>query len=139
MKINGTIFSKPQQDQLKRGIGEELNKVVAMTKSKYIKHSYTTINDNTLSEIKNILQKAKNGKNIYAIVNNLYYQCGYLGDTPSIAGVSASIGGSGNVTGAVISIIRIKMPLKRTIITATDGQTTIVSDDVTAIDIFEEV
>lgn len=29
MKINGTIFSKPQQDQLKRGIGEELNKVVA--------------------------------------------------------------------------------------------------------------
>ena len=29
MKINGTIFSKPQQDQLKRGIGAELNKVVA--------------------------------------------------------------------------------------------------------------
>lgn len=29
MKINGTIFSKPQQDQLKRGIGTELDKVVA--------------------------------------------------------------------------------------------------------------
>lgn len=29
MKINGTIFSKPQQDQLKRGIGAELEKVVA--------------------------------------------------------------------------------------------------------------
>jgi len=29
MKINGTIFSKPQQDQLKRGIGAELDKVVA--------------------------------------------------------------------------------------------------------------
>ena len=29
MKINGTIFSKPQQDQLKRGIGTELGKVVA--------------------------------------------------------------------------------------------------------------
>lgn len=29
MKINGTIFSKPQQDQLKRGIGVELDKVVA--------------------------------------------------------------------------------------------------------------
>lgn len=28
MKINGTIFSKPQQDQLKRGIGTELDKVV---------------------------------------------------------------------------------------------------------------
>lgn len=27
MKINGTIFSKPQQDQLKRGIGAELDKV----------------------------------------------------------------------------------------------------------------
>lgn len=93
MKINGTIFSKPQQDQLKRGIGAELEKVIAMTKSKYIKHSYTTFNDNTLSEIKNILQKAKNGKNIYAIVNNLYYQCGYLGDTPSIAAISAWIGG----------------------------------------------
>lgn len=26
MKINGTIFSKPQQDQLKRGIGAELDK-----------------------------------------------------------------------------------------------------------------
>lgn len=29
MKINGTIFSKPQRDQLKRGIGAELDKVVA--------------------------------------------------------------------------------------------------------------
>lgn len=29
MKINGTIFSKPQQDQLKRGIGAELDKVFA--------------------------------------------------------------------------------------------------------------
>lgn len=29
MKINGTIFSKPQQDQLKRGIGAKLDKVVA--------------------------------------------------------------------------------------------------------------
>lgn len=29
MKINGTIFSKPQQDQLKRGIGAELGKVSA--------------------------------------------------------------------------------------------------------------
>lgn len=29
MKINGTIFSKPQQDQLKRGIGAELDKVIA--------------------------------------------------------------------------------------------------------------
>lgn len=29
MKINGTIFSKPQQDQLKRAIGAELDKVVA--------------------------------------------------------------------------------------------------------------
>lgn len=29
MKLNGTIFSKPQQDQLKRGIGAELDKVVA--------------------------------------------------------------------------------------------------------------
>ena len=29
MKINGTIFSKPQQDQLKRGIGAELEKVAA--------------------------------------------------------------------------------------------------------------
>ena len=29
MEINGTIFSKPQQDQLKRGIGTELDKVVA--------------------------------------------------------------------------------------------------------------
>ena len=29
MKINGTIFSKPQQDQLKRGIGTELDKIVA--------------------------------------------------------------------------------------------------------------
>lgn len=29
MKINGTIFSKPQQGQLKRGIGAELDKVVA--------------------------------------------------------------------------------------------------------------
>lgn len=28
MKINGTIFSKPHQDQLKRGIGTELDKVV---------------------------------------------------------------------------------------------------------------
>lgn len=27
MKINGTIFSKPQQEQLKRGIGAELDKV----------------------------------------------------------------------------------------------------------------
>ena len=27
MKINGTIFSKPQQDQLKRGIGAELGKI----------------------------------------------------------------------------------------------------------------
>lgn len=29
MKINGTIFSKPQQDQLKRGIGAELGKLSA--------------------------------------------------------------------------------------------------------------
>lgn len=29
MKINATIFSKPQQDQLKRGIGAELDKVAA--------------------------------------------------------------------------------------------------------------
>ena len=29
MKINGTIFSKPQQDQLKRGIGAELDKIAA--------------------------------------------------------------------------------------------------------------
>lgn len=29
MKINGTIFSKPQQDQLKRRICTELDKVVA--------------------------------------------------------------------------------------------------------------
>lgn len=29
MKINGTIFSKPQQDQLRRAIGAELDKVVA--------------------------------------------------------------------------------------------------------------
>lgn len=29
MKLNGTIFSKPQQDQLKRGIGAELGKVAA--------------------------------------------------------------------------------------------------------------
>lgn len=29
MKLNGTIFSKPQQDQLRRGIGAELDKVVA--------------------------------------------------------------------------------------------------------------
>lgn len=29
MKINGTIFSKPQQDQLKRGIGAELEKIAA--------------------------------------------------------------------------------------------------------------
>lgn len=29
MKNNGTIFSKPQQDQLKRGIGAELNKIAA--------------------------------------------------------------------------------------------------------------
>ena len=191
MKINGTIFSKPQQDQLKRGIGAELDKIAAkiddvlnymgdwvsgteyhendvvtyngnlyevvqsgtsnttpdaspsmykaMTETKYIKHSYTTFNDNTISEIKNILQKAKNGKNVFAIFNNLYYQCGYLGETPSIAGVSASIGGSGNVNGAVISIIRVKAPLKRTVITVAETQTTIISEDVTAIDILEEV
>lgn len=29
MEINGTIFSKPQRDQLERGIGAELDKVVA--------------------------------------------------------------------------------------------------------------
>ena len=29
MKINGTIFSKPQRDQLERGIGAELGKVAA--------------------------------------------------------------------------------------------------------------
>lgn len=29
MKLNGTIFSSPQQDQLKRGIGAELGKIAA--------------------------------------------------------------------------------------------------------------
>lgn len=140
MKTNGTIFSKPQQDQLKRGIGAELEKVIAMTKSKYIKHSYTTFNDNTLNEIKNILQKAKNGKNIYAIADDIHYQCGYLGNIPTISAVSAALGTSNNVNGAIISIIRLNtVPLKKTIVTVSENQTTIVNVDVTSIDIFEEV
>ena len=40
MKINGTIFSKPQQDQLKRGIGAELDKIAAMAGTKYYSKTY---------------------------------------------------------------------------------------------------
>lgn len=43
MKFNGTIFSKPQQDQLKENIGNELEKAIEKT-SKYIPHEYTIAN-----------------------------------------------------------------------------------------------
>lgn len=135
MKINGTIFSKSQQDQLKRGIGAELDKVVAkvddidkrmlnymgdwasgneyhendvvtyngnlyevvqsgtsnttpdatpsmykaMTETKYIKHTYSNIGAQQITEIINIFKKVKNGKNVYAID-------GFTAYTPSLVG-----------------------------------------------------
>ena len=71
MKINGTIFSKPQQDQLKRGIGAELDKLAT---TKYIKHSYAAVTSVEIKEIINIIGKAKTGKNILLIWSSNIFQ-----------------------------------------------------------------
>lgn len=44
MKINGTIFSKPQQDQLKRAISAELDKVVTKVRPYNFNNSLTAYN-----------------------------------------------------------------------------------------------
>lgn len=69
MKINGTIFSKPQQDQLKRGIGAELDKIAAMAGTKYYSKTY----DNTATSLKNIVNDVINAlqkhKRVFCVVN----------------------------------------------------------------------
>lgn len=192
MKINGTIFSKPQQDQLKRGIGAELDKVVAkidgmlnyigdwangneyhendivtwardghlyevikahtsnatrvpsnteyykaMTETKYIKHTYSNIGAQQITEIINIFKKAKNGKNVYAIEGFTVY-------TPSLVGSYAEAYSIGmeislqSPVGARISCLHIEGDKidKLTYITKNSD---ITKSTITTIDIIEEV
>lgn len=59
MKFNGTIFSKPQQDQLKEVIGKELE---AMAESKSIEFSFAntlSLTAPALNAVKNALTKGK--------------------------------------------------------------------------------
>lgn len=71
MKFNGTIFSKPQQDQLKENIGNELEKALAATKyKKYELDLSTSENRNTLISLSQI---ANQGKRVIIIHENLIY------------------------------------------------------------------
>ena len=69
MKINGTIFSKPQQDQLKRGIGTELDKIAAMVSTKYYSKTY----DNTVGSyrkiINDVIEAFQQHKRVFCIIN----------------------------------------------------------------------
>lgn len=77
MKFNGTIFSKPQQDQLKENIIDAIEK---SSGGKYEKHSLdlsTEIGRQTLIEL---TQRAKNGKSVilYRAADGVYYTPQYI-------------------------------------------------------------
>ena len=77
MKFNGTIFSKPQQDQLKENIIKEIEKASGGKYEQYSLDLSTEIGRQTLIEL---TQRAKNGKSLilYRAADGVYYTPQYI-------------------------------------------------------------
>lgn len=99
MKFNGTIFSKPQQDQLKENIDKELEKALGgMKYNEYVLDLSTSDDRNTLISLSQVAKQGKRvvlideDQNIYSIskvTDAVYFVCPTISFTNSY-GVSAS-------------------------------------------------
>lgn len=69
MKFNGATFNKAQQDQLKKKVGAELDKIAAMVFTKYTSKTY----GNTVGEyrniINNVIEAFQQHKRVFCIVS----------------------------------------------------------------------
>lgn len=89
MKINGTIFSKPQQDQLKRAIENSGDGGMTLNEYEYSIKKLDNITNNDILRLNKIFCLAKNIQNIYlsgfewSSIVWLYYQQGTPNSTAS--------------------------------------------------------
>lgn len=93
MKFNGTIFSKPQQDQLKENIGKELEKALAGTKyEEYVLDLTTSDGRNSLISLSQVAKQGKRvvlldyEQNMYSIskvTDAVYFVCPTISFTAS--------------------------------------------------------
>lgn len=82
MKFNGTIFSKPQQDQLKENIGNELEKLTAKVDEiearmpNYTSKTYSmtdpTQREQLINDVKNAILNHKRALTLYTYQNGKY-------------------------------------------------------------------
>lgn len=102
MKFNGTIFSKPQQDQLKENIGKELEK--ALSGTEYTLDLSTESDRKTLIELSQLYTKGKTVV-IYGLGDQVYYTPQYISSTYARFGTTPIIEVDGSITGVTFKSI----------------------------------
>lgn len=114
MKFNGTIFSKPQQDQLKENIGNELEKVSAKidevdARTKLKEHSFDIGVQNGRNQFVNYVNT--NIANIAFIKDHngtIYKNIEKYGDTVSMSKIIANYDTYGRIDSINLTTILVK-------------------------------
>lgn len=105
MKFNGAIFSKPQQDQLKENIGNELEK--ALSGTEYTLDLSTESDRQTLIELSQLVTKGKTII-VYDLSYGEYYTPQYISSAYARFGTTPAINVDGSITGVTFKSIRCK-------------------------------